>query len=149
MSEQNLQVFIDSVVRYFDHTSDNDLRVGTPYLLPNTDPMSMDYTGIIGISGNRKGCVYFTAPQAMLRHLILSLGESDTSERNLVDVVGEVANTISGNARRELGKEFMISVPVVISGPPTNIHLPEYLRSYVIPITWRAYSAAIVICLQQ
>lgn len=149
MSEKNLQVFIDGVVRYFSLTTDNDLKVGTPYLEENTHPAAMDYTGIIGISGNNKGCVYFTAPRVMLKHLILGLGESDVGEANMVDLVGEVANTISGNARKELGKDFMISVPVVVSGAPSHIHLPLDLRSYVIPITWRSYQAAVVICLEK
>lgn len=148
MHEDNLQIFIDGISRYFDHTKDNDLRLGTPYLAPNSAPISMDYTGIIGISGASKGCVYFTAPKAMLKHLIISLGEPDTSESNMVDLVGELANTISGNARRELGKNFMISVPVVVSGAPSQIHLPAELRSYVIPTMWRSYQAAMVICLQ-
>ncbi|WP_373092066.1 chemotaxis protein CheX [Zhongshania sp.] len=148
MTEDKLQIFIDGVVRYFAHTADNDMRVGTPYLASNAEPISMDYTGIIGISGNNKGCVYFTAPKIMLKHLMMSLGEPDTSEANMIDLVGEVANTISGNARRELGKDFMISVPVVVSGAPSNIHLPSEMRSYVVPAVWRSYSAAVVICLQ-
>ncbi|WP_372862769.1 chemotaxis protein CheX [Spongiibacter sp.] len=149
MTEDKLQIFIDGVSRYFEHTEGNDLRVGTPYLAANSEPVSMDYTGIIGVSGSSKGCVYFTAPKAMLKHMILSLGEPDTSEANMVDLVGEVANTISGNARRELGKEFMISVPVVVSGTPSRVHLPADLRSYVVPATWRSYHAAVVICLQR
>ncbi len=148
MHEQDMQVFIEGVKRYFNLTRDNDLRVGSPYLTPNTSPEAMDYTGIIGISGSNKGCVYFTAPKIMLKHLLLSMGESDTSERNMVDLVGEVANTLSGNARGELGKDFMISVPVVVSGAPSQIHLPENLRSCVIPVTWRSYHAAVVVCLQ-
>ncbi len=148
MFEENMQVFIDGVKRYFNLTKENDLRIGSPYLTSNAKPEAMDFTGIIGISGANKGCVYFTAPKAMLKHLILSLGEPDTSEANMVDLVGEVANTLSGNARSELGKDFMISVPVVVSGAPSTIHLPQELRSYVIPITWRSYHAAVVVCLQ-
>lgn len=148
MTDDDLQVFIDGVQRYFQLTPNNDLRIGTPYLASNKKPTALDYTGIIGISGNSKGCVYFTAPKIMLTHLMMGFGEQDTSEENIVDLVGEVANTISGNARGELGKDFMISVPVVVSGPPPQIHLPVELRSYVIPITWRSYQAAVVICLQ-
>ena len=148
MSEHNLQIFIDGVKRYFSQSTDNELTVGTPFLAENKKPEAMDYTGIIGISGNNKGCVYFTAPRIMLKHLMLSMGEGDTCEDNMMDLIGEVANTISGNARKDLGKDFMISVPVVVSGAPSNIHLPEQLRSYVIPITWRSYQAAVVICLQ-
>ena len=149
MSEQKLKIFIDGVTRYFSYTTNNDLKIGTPYLVPNTEPMAMDYTGIIGISGSNKGCVYFTAPQAMLKHLMLGLGEKDISTSNMIDLVGEVANTLSGNARKELGKDFMISVPVVVSGVPSAIHLPQKLRSYVIPVSWRAYNAAVVVCLQE
>lgn len=146
MSEDKIQVFIDGLTRYFSQLTDAAVKVGTPYLESNQSPQALDYTGIIGVSGNYRGCVYFTAPKVLLKHLILNLGETDTSEKNLVDMVGEVANTLSGNARRELGKDFMISVPVVVEGAPSSIHLPRELRSYVIPIVWKSYTAAVVIC---
>lgn len=148
MSEKNLKIFIDGVVRYFAHTSDTVVKVGTPYLEDNKAAKAMDYSGVIGISGNQRGCVYFTAPKILLKHLLLSLGENDTSEANLQDMIGEVSNTLSGNARRELGKDFVISVPAVIRGVPSETHLPKGLRSYVIPIVWKGYSAAVVICLK-
>lgn len=147
MSEEVIKVFIDGVVRYFKHTSKTEVEVGTPYLVDNDTPAAFDYTGIIGVSGPNKGCVYFTASRILLKHLLLSLGEGDTSDENIIDLVGEVANTISGNARSEFGHSFMISVPVVLAGPPSAIHLPQESRSYVIPIYWKAYSAAVVICL--
>ena len=148
MSEQALKVFIDGVVNYFQHTSDKEVKVGTPYIIDNQEPEAFDYTGIIGISGPYKGTVYFTAPKILLKHLLLSLGENDTSLENIMDLVGEVANTISGNARTQFGKAFMISVPIMMEGAPGKIHLPEHLRSYVIPIYWKAYSAAVVVCLE-
>lgn len=147
MAEQRLQVFIEGVMHYFRHTSDKDVKVGTPYLVENDAPLSFDVTGIIGITGACQGCVYFTAPRIMLRHLLLSLGEPDTSADNMFDLVGEVANTISGNARREFGKDFMISVPLVLEGAPEQVRLPKDVRSFVIPVYWKAYSAAMVICL--
>ena len=42
----------------------------------------------------------------------------------------------------------MISVPVVIDGQPERIKLPENLRSFIIPVTWRSYEAAIIISLE-
>jgi chemotaxis protein CheX len=39
----------------------------------------------------------------MLRHLLISTGELDQSSDSLLDVIGEMANTISGNARRYFG----------------------------------------------
>lgn len=148
MSEETLQVFIDGAINYFQHTSDREVKVGSPYLIENTSPIAFDFTGIIGVSGPYKGTVYFTAPKALLTHLLLSIGEDDISIEHIMDVVGEVANTISGNARSKFGQEFMISVPVVIEGKPGHIHLPKNHRSYVIPVYWKAYSAAVVICLE-
>lgn len=149
MSEKALEVFIDGVLNYFQHASDNVIKVGAPYLHNNTEPATLDYTGIIGVSGCYKGVVYFTAPKVLLTHLLLSLGESDTSMENIADLIGEVANTISGNARSEFGQNFMISVPTVARGRLNESHFPQALRSYVIPIYWKSYHAAVVVCLEQ
>jgi chemotaxis protein CheX len=62
--------------------------------------------------------------------------------------VGEVANTISGNARRDYGKEFVISVPEVVSGASDEVELPSGTRPYVIPINWRSHAARLVVCLR-
>jgi len=148
MNETDLKVFIEGATYYFSQMSESPATVQTPYLKENDSAVTHEYTGIIGISGRKKGCVYFTAPGSLLRHLLLSIGEEDTSENALCDLVGEVANTISGNARSFFGPEFMISVPVVVDGQPGRIKLPTHLRSYVIPVTWRNYESAVVICLE-
>lgn len=148
MSEEQLRIFIDCIVRYFDHASDVAVKIGTPYLEENQATRAMDYSGVIAISGNHRGSVCFTAPKILLKHLLLSIGENDTSEANLADMIGEVSNTLSGNARKELGKNFVISTPTVVQGAPSEAHLPKRLRSYVIPIVWKGYSAAVVICLK-
>ena len=148
MSEEMLQVFIDGALRYFKHTNDKEVQMGTPYLVENTEPAAYDFTGIIGVSGPKKGCVYFSAPRILLKHLLFSIGETDTSNENIIDLVGEVANTISGNARGVYGKSFMISVPLVIQGAPGQIHLPKDSRSYVIPVYWKSYNAMVVICFE-
>ena len=148
MGEDDLQVFIDGVIHYFNQSSVNEAEVGTPYLMKDSTKLPMDYTGIIGISGKRKGSVYFTAPKAMMKKLLIDLGEEEISHGNCCDLVGEVANTISGNARRDFGKDFLISVPVVVVGELTSINMPEHLNSFVIPIAWRGENSRLVICLE-
>jgi len=148
MDEQQLQVFIDGTLRYFSTVTDTEAKVGSPYLVDGAFPKSMEYTGIIGISGKQKGIVYFTAPKAMLTRLLASLGEPDMSSENLADMVGEVANTLSGNARRDFGKDFMISVPVVVSGDNPDIKVPAGIKSYAIPLSWRNHSAFLVISIE-
>ncbi|MEO0369209.1 MAG: chemotaxis protein CheX [Pseudomonadota bacterium] len=149
MIEKKLQVFIDGIVRYFEHTSQPTVNVGSPYLIRNIEDVSADYTGEIAISGAYEGACYFTAPSVLVRHLILSLGEQDTSEEMMKDTVGEVANTLSGNARKELGQEFIISVPRVHAGAPSAADMPSKDRMYAIPITWKSYKATLGIYLTQ
>lgn len=143
MNENNLKVFIDCTVNYFSHTNDPTVKVGTPYLINAISEISADYTGTIAISGAYEGACHFTAPSALLRHLILSIGESDTSEMMMEDAVGEVANTLSGNARRELGQHFIISTPKITKGIPQDLNKDAEARIYVIPISWKSYKAAL------
>ena len=147
MHESELQVFIDGTTYYFSQSSDEDASVGTPYLISNRASHAKEYTGIIGISGKRKGSVYFTADADMLKVLLASMGETTLTHEYLCDLVGEVANTISGNARKEFGNDFLISVPIVVVGEK-KIVMPEDLRSFVIPINWRDHEAFLVICLE-
>lgn len=146
--EKNFQVFIDSVANYFRQLNDEDIVIATPYLNENHTPIVSDYTGVIGITGNNKGLVYFTAPKPLLEKMLVVMQESDHSEDNLVDLVGEVANTISGNARSQFGPEFNISVPFVFRGQPDSINLPKDRHSFVIPLEWKNLTATIVIYLQ-
>ncbi len=148
MHETDLQVFINGTTHYFHQTAKEKATVGTPYLLDTRQTVCYDFTGIIGVSGRRKGCVYFTAPTQMLNVLLARIGEETFDNEYRCDIVGEVANTISGNARKEFGRDFMISVPIVLAGEPDKIKLPSDIRSFVIPIDWSECHAALVISLE-
>lgn len=148
MKEEKLKVFIDSIVNYFKHTNDPLVKVGSPFLIENLNQIKGDYTGSIAISGAYEGACHFTAPTALVRHLILSIGETDTSERMIEDTIGEVANTLSGNARRELGQQFIISTPIVSKGIPKDLNNDTNSRIYAIPINWKSYKATLGVHLQ-
>ncbi len=148
MEENDIRVFVDSTTHYFSHMTDAPADVQSPYLIEYTNPLIYDYTGIIGISGVRKGNVYFTSSRPMIHHLLIMQGESEINRETSCDLVGEIANTLSGNARRVLGKEFMISVPLVLEGRPDRLLLSRNSRSFVIPIEWHLHRAALVVSLE-
>ena len=149
MIDKNLHTFIDGAINFFNHTgSDVAAKVGSPYLIDSTSKINSDYTGCITVSGEYQGFCNFSAPKILLKHLIMSLGETDTSEEMLIDTVGEVANTLSGNARESLGKNFIISVPKVVKGYPDGATSTNQ-RVYVIPINWHSYKATLSVCLYQ
>ncbi|MCB1906448.1 MAG: chemotaxis protein CheX [Rhodocyclaceae bacterium] len=145
MDEQQLRIFVAIIQHYFAQETGRPAEVGSPYLC---DPLQLpvhDFTGVIGISGNRKGCVYFSSPREILREMLLRAGETDVCDENLADLAGEIANTISGNARREFGHEFLISVPVVVHGSDQRISVPKDVRAYVIPFRWHKIDASLVV----
>lgn len=148
LQEQELKTFVEGTTTYFEVTAQQPASVGSPYLVTEGAPAVHDYTGIINVSGKREGIVYFTAPRAMLTVLLMKMQESDFSHENMRDLVGEVVNTISGNARRDFGRDFVISVPNVVVGERADIALLPDTRSFVIPIHWRSHSAKLVVSLK-
>lgn len=148
MKEQKIQTFVDIIKNYFAGLSADELIVDTPYLFEGDKPKVYDYTGVIGISGVMKGVVYFTASEKLLCGVLEDLGEGNDSETMIVDLVGEIANTVAGNARRDFGSEFNISTPLLFRGVPESIILPKGGRAFIIPITWREQAGEIVVCLQ-
>ncbi len=147
LKEAEIRTFIRGVTHYFETSTQQAASVGSPYLVTDGKPGAYDYTGIIGVSGARRGIVYFTAPRGMLTVLLMRMQETDTSDANIRDLVGEVANTISGNARRDFGKQFAISVPTVVANDVDKFTAPHF-RSFVIQINWRSHPAKLVVCLE-
>lgn len=148
LQEHELKTFVEGTTNYFEVAAQQPATVGSPYLVTDGTPAVHDYTGIITITGKREGIVYFTAPRAMLTVLLMKMQESDFSHETMKDLVGEVANTISGNARRDFGRDFVISVPSVVTGEKAEIPLVPGSRSFVIPINWRSHSAKLVVSLR-
>lgn len=147
LGETELKVFIDAVTHYFLHLTSEPAEIRAAYLA-QADMPHFDYTGLITLSGQFRGCVYFSAPRRLLRELLIRLQEPDTCEANLLDAVGEVANTISGNARRHFGERLEISVPVTIQGATEQIKSALRSRPFAILLRWQRYEAVVVVDLE-
>jgi chemotaxis protein CheX len=145
--EGQVTVFVEGVLEYFQATVQQAAQCGTPHLALSERPELSDYTGVIEVSGRRTGLVAFTAPKSMLSVMLMRMQETDMSHENLADLVGEIANTLAGNARREFGQQFQISVPTVMNGRGGDMPYPGDARPIVIPIDWRNYHARLVVCL--
>lgn len=150
MKQEIIQAFVDVVKHYFEQFPGDELVVDTPYLSTEKEPHVYDYTGVIGISGVMRGVVYVTASKELLQVVLHDMQEKDLSDEMLVDLVGEIANTISGNARSEFGSEFHISTPFVFKGAPQTVFLPkEEGRAFIIPILWQQKVGEIVVSLEK
>lgn len=122
--------------------------MGMPYVKREGDAV-YDYTGIIGISGSRRGGVYYTAGRSLLEAFgECILGESGLDEESLFDLVGEMTNTIAGNMRETFGSSFLISVPIVMRGKIEDISMRLKPPVFVIPIEWKGFPSSLVVGLE-
>lgn len=148
MKVEKLNVFMHSVSSFFEQVGETLKEIDTPYLNDNTQPIAYDYSGVITITGPIVGSVYVSATTVMLRDLLRAMHEPEGSIALLKDLVGEIANTVSGNARTEFGPDFLISPPTITEGVPPPQYLPRERRSYIIPFYWHDHKAVIGICIR-
>lgn len=144
LNEKDIEIFIEAIGNYFKQTTQEAASVGAAYLANDTFPIN-DFTGVINVGTDYKGKLYFSAPSAMLRHLLILMKETNHSEENLLDTVGEIANTISGNSRKYYGENMSLSVPEKVAGLPSNLDDHSRSHAYVIIIKWKHYSASLIV----
>ena len=147
LREEEIRVFIDAVRNYFVQLTAQPALVRASYLAASEVPC-FSYTGLITLSGQFRGCVYVSAQADMLQELLREMREPDCSEENLLDTIGELANTIAGNARRHFGSGLEISVPVAVKGVSEQIRAYTRLRPLVILVQWQNHQIAVVVDLQ-
>jgi chemotaxis protein CheX len=148
LAEADLKIFIDAVTHYFSHLTSETAEIRAAYLAESSAPR-FEYTGLITLAGQFRGCVYFSAPRLLVRELLIQLQEPDTCQDNLLDAVGEVANTISGNARRHFGDALEISVPITILGATEQIRTGVRTRPFAIVLRWQRYEAVVVVDIER
>lgn len=147
--EETCKLFIDSVRNYFRVLTETDSEINVPYLKTSEELTLKDFTGMIGVSGSRKGYVYFSADRGLFEDLInIFIGIDDPINEDILDMAGEISNVIAGNIRANLGTNFMISVPLVFEGRPEDLKFPGDSFVYVIPLTWKSHDAYVVVGLQ-
>lgn len=144
--EATAGVFIESVNRYFSQLTNTSSKTGVPFLKNQDDIPLKEFTGMIGISGNRRGFIYISGNKGLYADLIMQFIGLDTpTEEDILDMAGELSNVVAGNLRETYGSDFMISVPIVFEGSPKKLKFPNEVSAYVIPISWNNHEAYVVI----
>ncbi len=134
LNEDDLKLFVDSVRNYFKKTANNVPSITSAFLGEgNID--GFEFNGVVTFSGSYNGQVIVSMPKQLLRELLLVQKETDLSDVNLLDTVGEIANTLAGNARKKLGADLEISVPVKLQGS-TASRARVRRHPYVITLEW-------------
>jgi len=145
-TEAEVGVFVNSVMHYFETAVQPPAACGIPHLALRRRPELSDYTGVIRISGRSDGLVFFTAPRSMLCVMLMCMRDTDLSHKHLRELVGEIANTLSGDAQRNFRRQYSVSVQSVVHERDAPMVYPPHARPIVIPIAWRSYQARLVVC---
>jgi chemotaxis protein CheX len=149
IDENDIQSFVEAVSSFFLQSTREKVEIRAAYLVEGgVSALTFDLTSYIMLSGDYTGRVYFSAPRAMVAHLLLNMQEPERGEERLLDAVGEIANTISGNVRKHFGETMRISVPVSQATGPEWLSTVVSPRSYVILVKWKQYRASVIVDIQ-
>ena len=146
LKAEDIRIFSDAATAFFQASTGNKASVRTAYMLGAPDvAVWNDFQGLIELGGQYRGSVAFSAPRGLLSHVLLLMGERDYSEASHRDIVGEIANQMSGYARRHFGEAMDISPPRVIQ--PSQRPAADGLQAapFVIPMLWDRYEAHLVV----
>ncbi|MDQ1259619.1 MAG: chemotaxis protein CheX [Pseudomonadota bacterium] len=147
---EDVKIFTDAALGFFAQTTGHRANVRTAYLLdPDAPAVWSDFHGRIDLGGRYRGNVTFAAPRALLTHVLLSIGESDYTDASHRDIVGEIANQMSGQARRHFGEAMDISPPRVITQAQASAGDTARTQPFVIPMLWDRYEAHLVVQMEQ
>lgn len=145
LAESELRLFVDSVRNYFKKTTSKEPTITASYL--GTDGITTyEFNGIVSFSGSYSGQIIVSMPRQLLVSLLVILNETDVSDGNLLDIVGEIANTLAGNARKSLsnGAGLSISVPMRLKSSE-NARARVRKHPYVIDLSWVGCPALVCI----
>jgi len=147
MGKTEIESFIEVITNYFKKTAGDRVYVETPFLAESAhiDERLYDYTKRIEISGSYTGNIMFSATTAFLQEVVKQYDHVGFSEAILQDAAGEVANVLSGNARRTLGNDFVISVPYSYEQGANTQRYLEGFYSFLIPIVWKNNYACLIL----
>ncbi len=146
LASEDIEVFSEAISAFFLNMTQEAAAVRTAYLLEGAAPeLRGDFNGLIDVSGGFRGSIAFSAPHGMLAQVLAVMGENDQSTSKCLDVVGEIANMMSGRARRHFGESLEISTPRSSLRGACRVGAPASGTPYVIPLRWRGFEANLVI----
>ena len=142
--DEQFKLFKGITYDYFAKLApDEEPAMDEPYLVFGR-PEVLDYTSMVEIDGERRGCLYLTSPVPMLENLLQINGEPEVSRRTLLDMCRELSNVLSGNASQAFGGHWDISVPKTLEADDVDrLDFPS--STFVMPLMWRDQRALLVV----
>jgi chemotaxis protein CheX len=135
MDVRFINPFIGAIGNVFQTMLGLEVEYGKPQF-GHTENVGHDVSGIIGLSGDVEGSVVVSFPMASALKIAGTFGGMEMTEpdEDFADAIGELANMISGNAKKDFeGLNVMISVPSVVVGCGHTVKSNRVLPTVNIP----------------
>lgn len=146
LTAEDIEVFCEAISAFFLNMTREPALVRTAYLLEERAPILWgDFNGVIKVAGGFRGSITFSAPRGMLAQVLEAIGEPEQSTEKCLDVVGEIANMLSGRARRHFGENLDIAPPAACLRAAPCLAPHASGTPYAIPLLWRNFEANLVV----
>lgn len=135
MDVRFINPFVSAITNVFETMVNTKVRVGKPKL-KQADIISAEVSGVIGLSGDVQGCVVLSFPGNVASKVASTFAgtELNVNHPDFTDAVGELANMVAGNAKKDFpGCSVSISLPSVIIGPGHRVSQSKASPFLVIP----------------
>jgi chemotaxis protein CheX len=140
--EQFIQPFIDVCTSVFKDFVKCDLVPERVYFSKKEDFLNWDISGLIALTGETRGIVAISMKTETALEItrILTGKTHSYLDSDVVDMIGELVNIISGNVKKNLEDTYkiIISLPYIIRGRAHLVVIPEE-RSRLLCIPFKIF----------
>jgi len=134
MKAEHINPFLKSTIDTFKTMVGITVTPGKLYL--RKEPNNADISGVIGLSGDIRGAVVMAYPLASALKLSSKFVGEEIKELNasVADCIGEIANIITGFAKKDLQTlHLSISLPSIVRGQGHVVDMPKEAPVMCIP----------------
>ena len=135
MDVRFINPFIMAIKNVFSTMVRTEVTVGKPQVR-TAELRSADVSGVIGLSGDATGAVVLSFPRVVACKVasMFAGAELTPEDEDFADAIGELANMIAGNAKKDFGGVAVtISLPSVIVGAGHQVSQLRASPQLVIP----------------
>lgn len=150
MNVEYINPFLNATVRVLKSMASLEVIPGNPYIKKDSNAVG-DVSGIVGVTGDVEGSLSISFTAECIKQIVSNMLGEEVSDINddVKDTVGELANIISGDARRELsekGLNLQGSIPTVVAGSGHEIRHIGKGPTIAIPFQTSAGPITVEVC---
>ncbi|GHV14364.1 chemotaxis protein CheX [Fibrobacterales bacterium] len=134
MKAEHINPFLKSTIETFRTMVGLSVAPGKLYL--RKEPNNCDISGVIGLSGDIRGAVVMGYPVETALKISSKFLNEEVKELNagVADCIGEIANIITGFAKKDLQTlHLSISLPSIVRGQGHVVDMPKEAPVMCIP----------------